>query len=147
VRTECRQAFGSATHVLASFKVKKNFEGNIFFRVWTSENWTCVNWISRSRILILLAPHGDGESTLYVQARAGFVRQKRWKKGSIYVPSLFNKTFPLYLSNEPAQVSPPPKFCRGFTRLLLRPFYCLKDGYAQKRFAFKFSRNLDPGKI
>jgi hypothetical protein len=37
------------------------------------------------------------------EASAGFVRQKRWKKDSIYVPSLFNKRqhrLPPFLSNE-----------------------------------------------
>jgi hypothetical protein len=50
--TEQGKAFGSATHVLASFKVKILRKHP--FQSWTSEHWTCVNWISRSRIYFLM---------------------------------------------------------------------------------------------
>jgi hypothetical protein len=41
--------FGSATHVLASFKVKFFLRKHLF-QSWTSEHWKCVDWISRNFI-------------------------------------------------------------------------------------------------
>jgi hypothetical protein len=53
------------------------------------------------------------------KACAGFVRQKRWKKDSIYVPSLFNKRWhrlPPFLSNEPGTAT------RGYYTLPIHIF-------------------------